>query len=292
MTLSRPLGRAAAVALLLASVAIPAMAQTAPPAAPAPAAAAPAPADPVLARVDGVDIKLSDVTIAEEDLGSGLPSMTAEQKRDYLTTFLVDMRLVAKAAEERRLQQNPDFERRMSYYRQRALMEILLTDEATKATTDEAIRKVYQEEVVDKMKGQQEVRARHILVENEDEAKKIIEELKAGGDFAAIAKAKSKDPGGQDGGDLGFFVREQMVPEFATAAFNLKPGETTQAPVRTQFGWHVIRVEERRDRPVPALEQLRDQIEAFLVRRAQGALVTRLREGAKIERVEAPAQPR
>src|SRR5207248_8789189 len=132
------------------------------------------------------------------------------------------------------------------------------------------------------------VRARHILVETEDEAKAILDELKAGADFVALAKEKSKDPGAAEGGDLGYFSRDQMVPEFADVAFKMYSGQLSN-PVKTQFGWHIIKVEDKRLRPVPELEAIKEQIDAYLVRRAQSEYVAKLRQTAKIERLDRPA---
>src|SRR5215210_9475014 len=138
------------------------------------------------------------------------------------------------------------------------------------------------------MGQEQEGRARHILVETEDEAKAVQSQIKGGSDFAELAKQKSKDPGGSEGGDLGYFSKEQMVPEFANAAFKLENGQVSE-PVKSQFGWHIIKVEDKRQKQVPEFDKVKDQIETFVVRKAQSEMVAKLREGAKIERLEAPA---
>jgi peptidyl-prolyl cis-trans isomerase C len=149
------------------------------------------------------------------------------------------------------------------------------------------MKKVY-DEAVKQIEGEQEVHARHILVESEDEAKAIEAELKKGADFAELAKTKSKDPGASDGGDLGFFTKDQMVPEFATVAFTLEPGKVSD-PVKTQFGWHVIKVEEKRNRKAPDFEQVKPQIETYVMRKAQAEYVAKLREAAKVERIDQAA---
>ena len=134
-----------------------------------------------------------------------------------------------------------------------------------------------------------EVHARHILVETEDEAKAIKAELEKGADFAELAKKKSKDPGASDGGDLGFFTKEQMVPEFSTVAFALEPGKISD-PVKSQFGWHVIKVEEKRARKAPDFDQVKSQIETYVTRKAQADYVAKLREAAKVERMDKPEE--
>jgi peptidyl-prolyl cis-trans isomerase C len=145
------------------------------------------------------------------------------------------------------------------------------------------------DEAVRSLAGQEEVRARHILVEGEDEAKAILEQLKGGADFATLAKEKSKDPGAAEGGDLGYFTKDQMVPEFADVAFKMYPGQLSN-PVKTQFGWHVIKVEDRRTKQPPEFDKVKDQIEAFLTRKAQTDFITKLRQNAKIERLDKPAE--
>ena len=167
-------------------------------------------------------------------------------------------------------------------------MDSLLAIEGKAATTDEAMKKVY-EDASKQITGEQEVHARHILVETEDEAKAIADELKKGADFAELAKKKSKDPGASDGGDLGFFTKDQMVPEFSAVAFALEPGKISD-PVKSQFGWHIIKVEEKRNRQAPAFDQVKAQIETYVTRKAQADYVAKLREAAKVERLDKPAE--
>jgi peptidyl-prolyl cis-trans isomerase C len=243
--------------------------------------------DPVVARVNGMEIRQSDLTMAEEDVGpqlQQLQQMPPEAKREYLITYLGDLLTVSKAAEDKKLGDSPEFKRKLALARNKLLMETLLSAEAKAATTDAAMRKVY-EEAVKQMSAEQEVHARHILVESEDEAKKILADLKKGGDFAAIAKEKSKDPGAADGGDLGYFTKDQMVPEFSEVAFKLEKGALSD-PVKSQFGWHIIKVEDKRSKPVPEFDKVKDQIETYVVRKAQAEMIQKLRETAKIERLD------
>jgi peptidyl-prolyl cis-trans isomerase C len=295
MTVRLPL----ALVALSVALAAPLAAQTPAPAPAAPAPAAPAapqalptPADGILARVQGIEIRQADLDAAEEDIGGqATAQMSPEQKREYLLSFVIDLTLAAKAAEQRNIQGGPDFARKLAYYRNKLLVETLLNTETTSRVTEAEMRRIYDEQRA-RITPEEEVRARHILVENEDEAKAIIAQLRGGADFAAIAKEKSKDPGGRDGGDLGFFTKGQMVPEFAEAAFAMQAGQLSETPVKTQFGWHIIKVEERRQRPIPSFEQVRGQIEDFLTRRVQADLVQRLRAEAQVERfVQPPARP-
>ena len=190
--------------------------------------------NPVVARANGVDIHESDLAFAEEEIGGNMPQMGPDQKRDYLITYLADVIVLSQAAEQQKLGDNPDVQRRLSFDRNRVLMEALLQQAGQAAVTDEAMHQVY-DDAVKQMPTEQEVHARHILVPTEDEAKAIEAELKKGADFATLAKEKSKDPGAADGGDLGYFTKDQMVPEFAEVAFKLDKGQISDPdahPVR------------------------------------------------------------
>src|SRR5579859_7853744 len=240
--------------------------------------------NPVLAKVNGAEIRQSDVALAEEELGPSLAQMDPATKKENVLAFLIDMKIVAKAAEDKKIEDRPDFKARLAFTRNRLLMDNLLAAEGKAATTDDAMKKVY-EEAAKQISGEQEVHARHILVETEDDAKAIEAELKKGADFAELAKKKSKDPGAADGGDLGFFTKDQMVPEFSAVAFALEPGKISD-PVKSQFGWHVIKVEEKRNRQAPDFAQVKPQIETYVTRKAQAEYVAKLREAAKVERMD------
>jgi peptidyl-prolyl cis-trans isomerase C len=244
-------------------------------------------ANPVLAKVNGSEIRQSDVTLAEEELGPSLAQMDPATKKENVLAFLIDMKIVAKAAEDKKIEDRPDFKARLGFTRNRLLMDNLLAAEGKAAATDEAMKKVYQE-AAKQIESEQEVHARHILVETEDEAKAIEADLKKGADFAELAKTKSKDPGAADGGDLGFFTKDQMVPEFSAVAFALEPGKISD-PVKSQFGWHIIKVEEKRNRKAPDFEQVKPQIETYVTRKAQAEYVAKLRESAKVERMDQAA---
>jgi peptidyl-prolyl cis-trans isomerase C len=176
-------------------------------------------------------------------------------------------------------------QRRLAYSRDKALVEEYLDREVKKSVTAEAARKLY-DDTVKSITPEPEVRARHILVESEDEAKAVHARVKGGEDFNKVAAEASKDPGSKDeGGDLGFFAKDRMVEPFAEAAFKLEPGQLSD-PVKTQFGWHVIKVEEKRTKPIPAFEEMKEQVEAYLGRKAQQDLIVGLRQNAKVERLD------
>jgi len=247
------------------------------------------PNDKVVARVAGTDIRESDVATAEEDLGSELENVAPDQKREQVVAYLADVITAAKAAEAAKLAETEGFRRRMELQRNKLLMGLQLQAVGKEALTDEALRKVY-DDATKTLRNEEEVRARHILVETEDEAKAIAEQIKGGADFAALAKEKSKDPGAADGGDLGYFGKEQMVPEFSAVAFQMYPGQVSN-PVKTQFGWHIIKLEDKRQKVVPEFDQVRDQVEAFVTRKAQTDYIAKLRAENKIERLDQPATP-
>ena len=266
-------------------------------------ASAQAPAgDPVLAKVNGVEIHQSDLALAEEDIGQQIPAKDEQGKRDYLLNYLTDMILLAKAAEAKKVPDSAEFKRRIAFSRNKALMETMLQDESKGATTEANLRKVY-EDATKQMGSEQEVHARHILfrVANptddaaskaaEAKVKAVIDRLKKGEDFSKIANELTEDPSGKaNGGDLGYFSKEQMVPEFSEVAFKLDKGQVSD-PVKTQFGWHVLKVEDRRKRQPPEFDKVKPQLETYVERKAQVELVNKLRAQAKVERLDKPAQP-
>jgi peptidyl-prolyl cis-trans isomerase C len=259
--------------------------------------------DPLVAKVNGTEIHQSDLAIAEAEAGQ-LPPMSPAAKKDYLVQFMADMILVSKAAEAKKMGDSAEFKRKVAFSRDKLLMEQLLTATGKAALTDDAMHKVY-DEAVKQMSQEMEVHARHILIraapgddkaskEAEDKIKAVIVRLNKGEDFEKVAKEITEDPSGKaNGGDLGYFSKEQMVPEFSDVAFRLDKGQISE-PVKTQFGWHVIKVEDKRVKPVPKFEEVKPQIEQYVTRKAQAELVTTLRASAKIEKMyttEPPAAP-
>jgi len=293
---SRPLAGSVALAMGLAAIPAltagtaraqaPAGAPSATPPAASPAAAAPAatPSDPVLARVDGQDIRMSDVAEAAQGLPAELRGMPPAQVMPLVLDHLIKQRAMIIMARKSKLDQQDDVKKAMQSAADRALQNAYVSREVTPQITDAAIRARYDRDIAGKT-GVEEVHARHILVANEDTAKKIIADLKKGGDFAALAKQHSTDPGAQNGGDLGFFKKDDMVPEFANAAFALKPGEVSPTPVKTQFGYHVIKVEERRAAPPPSFEEAKDELRQRIIQDAVTKLSDAALAGVKVERM-------
>jgi peptidyl-prolyl cis-trans isomerase C len=247
-------------------------------------------ADKVIARVDGINITEREIALATEDLGERLAQLPDERKRDEVVNYLVDLKLGAKAAAAAKIADSPDFAARLAYFREKVLLDQYLTAEARKAATPEAARKLY-DETTKAMAPEEEVNARHILVEEEAQAKAVAERLKKGEDFAKVAAELSKDPGsGKEGGSLGWFTKDRMVPEFADVAFKLTKGQVSD-PVKSQFGWHVIKLEDKRSKPLPDFEAVKPQIDQYLERKAQQDIIVALREKAKVERLDQPAAP-
>jgi len=274
-----------------------------PPAKP-PAAAAAAPAaqplkDPVVATVNGQPIRLSELEIAQQALPQQYRNMPLQAVFPALLDRIVDSKLVVQEGKKNKVTDDPAFKKRMAFVEDQVLQDFWIQREVARKVTQEKLQQRY-EERLKSMPAEEEVHARHILVSTEDEAKAIIAELKKGAAFDKLAKEKSTDKAsGAEGGDLGWFKKSDMVKEFADAAFALNKGDLTETPVKTQFGYHVIKVEDRRKAPPPAFEELADQLREEMAREAVTAQLDQLRSGAKIEKFNmdgskveaAPAKP-
>lgn len=302
--------RAVTMAALLGATALgaatlPALAQGTPPATP-PAAAAPAgatDADPVLATVNGVAIRKSDLAVAEDELGSSLPpQLQGPARQEYVLGFLIDLTALAQSAEAEKLDQSPEFAQQLAFAKKRLLMQAALTRATKAAVTDAEMKKTY-DEAVKQQKPEEEVRARHILFRVEDpkdekasaaaekKAQDVVAKVKKGEDFTKLANELTEDPSGKgSGGDLGYFTKDQMVPEFADKAFAMKAGDVSE-PVKTQFGWHVIKLEDKREKAQPTFEEVKPQIEQFLAQKAQAEVVQKTRDAAKVEKTAAAPSP-
>jgi peptidyl-prolyl cis-trans isomerase C len=270
--------RWAALAAVLA--AMPAWAQ-----APRPAQAPAAPAaadDPVLARVDGAVIRRSDAINFQRNLPPQFQQMPLEALIEPIMDRLISQKLLAADGRKQNLQNDPELRARMAQHEERLLQEVLLNRMLTRQVNEAALRQRY-EAYRKENPGKEEVRARHILVGSEAQAQAILRELRGGADFAKLATDRSIDPAGkQSGGDLGYFAKDEMVPEFAEAAFAMRAGETSTAPVRTQFGWHVIRVEDKRS-VQESFEEVRERLTSELSQEVMQTYVDNLRKAARIE---------
>jgi peptidyl-prolyl cis-trans isomerase C len=239
--------------------------------------------DAVVARVNGHEIKQSDLDFAATEIGPRLATIRPDDRRRILLQFVIENELMAGAGEKDKLDQTDTFPARVKYHTRRALRDAFYDSGIAGAVSDADAKQIYDEKIA-KMKPEQEVHARHILVETKEEAEEVIKRLKNGEDFATVADEKSKDTNAK-GGDLGFFTRGQMLKPFEDAAFALEPGQVSE-PVQTQFGWHVIKVEEKRDQPLPSYDEVKEAIMAQLIQQKAQQVVTNLRDSATIDVVD------
>ena len=241
--------------------------------------------NPVVAKVNGNPITQLDLKIAEDEIGSDLGNLPTATKRRVLVEYLIETQLFAEAAKKKNLDSGSDFEQRMEYMRRRALRESYFQN-VIKSEIGDAAAKSFYDDSVKGLKPQEEVKARHILVETEEDAQELLEQIGRGAEFTDLAKKHSKDPGTKDsGGLLGYFTRGQMVPAFENAAFSLPKGEISD-PVKSTFGWHLIKVEEKRTKPIPAFDDVKDKILNTLAHRKTQSATATLRKAAKIEYVD------
>lgn len=239
-----------------------------------------------VATVNGIEITEQELALAEVELLEQFSQVPAEQRRAAILNALIDIKVLAQAAEEQALDEDPGFKARMSITRDRALHNAYFQSNVLETITDEEIKDRYDSEITN-YPVEPEIKARHILVETEEAAKEIIAELDAGADFIELAKTKSTGPSGPNGGDLGYFGKGRMVPEFEEAAFALDKEAYTKEPVKSQFGWHVIYKEDERDSVPPTLEQVGDQVRQALAREKYFKLTQEAREKYPIEITDA-----
>jgi peptidyl-prolyl cis-trans isomerase C len=240
----------------------------------------------VVATVDGKQITESDMKIAEGEIGSELANLPPEVRRRALAEYLIDNQLFANAAETAKLGDTPEFQTQLAYLRQRALREQYFEKTLKASVSEDEAKKIYNARVAD-LKPEVEFAARHILVDSEAKAKELRAKIVAGGDFAQLAKENTSDTGSKEqGGLLGYFGAGQMVPEFEAAVGKLQKGEVSE-PVKTNFGWHIIKLEDRRTKAPPTFDQVKATImNSLAVRKAQEASAE-LRGKAKIDYVDA-----
>ncbi|MGD1934933.1 MAG: peptidylprolyl isomerase [Candidatus Phaeomarinobacter sp.] len=218
--------------------------------------------DAVIATVNGAEVRYSDIVLAERDLGAQLSGVPEDVKFEYLANLMVDRKALAAAARAEGFEDDPEVRRQLAYYTEKVLGDVYLNRSLLDAVSDEEAKAFYDKQVSE-VDIQEEISARHILVETEAEAQAVIERINAGEDFIELAKEVSTGPSGKDGGDLGYFVKDRMVPEFSEAAFALEPGAVS-APVKSDFGWHIIKVEDRRQQQLVAFDDVKEGIKVQL----------------------------
>ena len=240
--------------------------------------------DKVVVVINGHEIKTSEVEIAAEDIALQLGDLPAKLRYPFLIEYLVERHLLAQAAVKQGIADTEEYKQRLAFYQAKALRDAYFNSTIKPSVTDEEVKAAYDKEA-SKVKVSERVRARHILVQTEKEAKEVLARLNKGEKFEDIAKQVSLDGSKDYGGDLGYFSAEEMVPEFSKAAFSLKIGETS-APVKTDYGWHVIKVEDRKQGGAQPFDQVRAGIKAVLMRKKVQDTVSDLRKQAKIEIVD------
>lgn len=246
--------------------------------------------DPVIVKVGSSEIKESDLQQGLKDYASKLTQVPEPARRPIVLDALIEMNVVADAAEKAGIQNSDEFKKIMDQLRREAMRNLYIQKNVSDAVTDAEVKASYDKQIA-AMPPQEEVRARHILVKTKEEAVAIIKQLDGGAKFEDIAKEKSLDGSKEQGGDLGYFTAGQMVPEFEKAAFALKPGEYTKEPVQTQFGFHVIKLEDKRNQPPPAFDDVKAQVKQQLMREKYGQAVAKLKSDTKIEYISKADDP-
>ena len=248
------------------------------------------PPDTVVAIVDGKKVTRADVIASAQSLPAEYQSKI-DAIFPALIDRLVDLTLLAEEGRKENLQDDPEVKARIEQVTNQMIQEVLIRRYLQKMMTEDAIKARY-EKFVAEQPAQTEIRASHILVATEEEAKEIITQLEGGADFEAIAKEKSTDPSAkQNGGDLGYFTAGEMVPEFSQAVFAMEKGDSSKAPVKSQFGWHVIKVVDKRSKVPPSLEETHAHIEEVLSGELLTAYLTSLRTTAKVEKFNPDGTP-
>ena len=288
--LALALGLVSAAGLAAGRAAMAADPPATPPAPSTPAAQDMPPDNTVVARVDGTELRLSDVKAAQQNLPPQAQKLPLEKIYPMLLDRLVDGMLIAEAGRKEHLDRDPEVQDRLKHYEDRLVQEAYINRAIKEAETEDALKARYQTFLKEKP-AHEEVHARHILLATEAEAKSVIAELDKGADFADLAKKYSKDPGAQSGGDLGYFGHDDMVKEFADAAFALSPGQYTKTPVKTEFGWHVIQVEDRRAGKPPSFEEAREQLRRDIANEIIETKLHALRDAAKVEEFGLDGKP-
>lgn len=238
--------------------------------------------DAVVARIGDIVVTKADLNLALDNLDPQLAQLPEDQKKLAALTTVIDAKLIAEKARAEKLEESEEFKARLEFILDRELHNAYFKKHVIDAIKDADVKARYDKEV-SALPPVEEVRARHILVKTEEEAKTIIKELAEGKDFAELAKAKSTDPNKSDGGDLGYFKKGMMVPEFEKAAFAMNKGDVTKEPVKTQFGFHVIKIEDKRNAPPPAFDQVKDQVRQIVMRDKYMEMLKATKDAVKIE---------
>ena len=244
----------------------------------------------IVATVDGKPIFLSEIIGMAQRLPEQYRNMSLEAVYPSLLTRAIDSKLVTLEGRRAGFSKDPDVKKRLLDVEDQIISEIFLTKTIGSQVTEEALQKIYSETKSEMASGDQ-IKARHILLDSEEKALEIIKKLQAGGEFAKLASEYSTGPSAASGGDLGWFGEGQMVPEFSKAAFALNPGDIVTKPVKTQFGWHIILVEDRKVSAPPSFDEAKEQLASTMSQKLLKELIETLRTKAKIVRFQADGTP-
>ena len=275
MTVRSPRALVLAAALTT-SFALPVLAQTA--------------ADPVVAVVNGKEIRRSAIVEAQMAIPQAR-QLPLDKIYDQLLDQVISSELILGEAKKAKLENDPKVKEAVNEAQNNILRSFWLNKKVEADVTEAQVKARY-DELLKTAQPEEQVHARHVLVDSEDAAKAVLADLKAGTSFEDEAKAKSKDPSAKtNGGDLGYITKGETVPEFSEAAFKLKPGETTPTPVKTQFGYHIIKVDDRRMAPPPAYDEAKGQVRQELARADAGKIVDGLKKTATVKRFNLDGTP-
>lgn len=244
--------------------------------------------DPVVAIVNGTELRASALMAYRRSLP---PQMASQVPYEALLDSMINNALIFEQGKKDGTDKDPEVKQALKDIEQQLVVKAWMSKKLKANVNDAAVKQAY-DKFLANYKPQEEVHARHVLSDSEEGAKAIIAELKKGADFAETAKTKSKDPSAkQNGGDLGYFAKDEMVPQFADAAFAMQAGQLLDAPVKTQFGWHVIKVEDRRMSTAPAFEQVQPMLREQLAEETADRLLSDMRGKAKVKRFDPEGKP-
>jgi peptidyl-prolyl cis-trans isomerase C len=261
-----------------------------PPATAAPGSIKDMKGDPVVASVDGESIKRSEVFAFIGALPDQLKQMPIDQLFPLARDQVINNKLISKKADAANLASDPEVVKALAQAKEQIIRNVYIQRQLASQINNKKLVDAYKQ-LLDKTNNIQEVHARHILVDSEDKAKDVIKKLNSGAKWEEVSKEYASGPAAQNGGDLGYFAKDEMVPEFANAAFALDVGKYTKDPVKTQFGWHVIQVVDKRKRPEPDFDQVKPQLEAQERQKTLQTMIDQWQKEAKITKLDINGEP-
>jgi peptidyl-prolyl cis-trans isomerase C len=239
--------------------------------------------DPVVAKVNGYEIRASEVRLAADDLPQ-LQEVAPQLRYAFVVEYLIERHLLAQQAVKEQIADTDEYKKRLAFYQAKALRDAYFSEKIRPTVKEDEVRKIYDEQAA-KVNSVERVHAKHILVDTEEQAKELAEKIKAGANFEDLARQFSKDGSAQYGGDLDFFAADEMVPEFSKAAFALQPGQVSD-PVKTDYGWHLIKVVERKVGGAEPFDKVKGGLTMIVLRQKVQDKVAELRKDSEVEMVD------